>query len=118
MDSLETWLTATQKQRDALFAHAKSAIPSEHSLLGDDIEKSIRAAEAAGAQLADVRYYLTGARKVAFDSIPVEVKGIGREIAIDDKVKEIQMLYDKMENLAKSLNSRVRASCNGRRSLL
>ena len=118
MENLETWLAQTQKQRDALFAHSKSQIPTDKSSLDDDIEKSIRAAEAAGAQFAMSRFYLTGAIAEAFAAIPPDVKGQAREILIDDKVKTIQLLHDNLENLAKSLNSRVKASCNGRRSLL
>lgn len=118
MEPLDTWLTSTQKQRDALFAHSKSPIPNDKGQLDDDIEKSIRAAEAAGAQFATARYYLTGAIADAFAAIPTDVKGKARDIAIDDKVKGVQLLHDQIENLAKSLNSRVKAECNGRRSLL
>lgn len=118
MEALKTWLAQTQKQRDALFQHSRSRIPTDKGELDDDIEKSIRAAEAAGAQFAMSRFYLTGAITDAFAAIPPEVKGQAREILIDDKVKVVQLLHDNLENLARSLNSRVKASCNGRRSLL
>lgn len=118
MDSLENWLASTQKQRDALYAHSKSRIPNDKGELDADIEKSIRAAEAAGSQLASARFYLTEATAQAFAKIPPDTKGAAREIIIEDEVKEIKFLYDNIENLARSLNSRVKAACNGRRSLL
>lgn len=121
MDDLETWLTDSQYQRDALFSHAKSPIPSDKGHLDHDIELSIRVAEAAGAQLAKARYYLTGAMADAFSNVSKtspDVKGAPREILIKDQVKGIQLLHDEIENLARALNSRVKASCNGRRSLL
>lgn len=117
MKPFEQWLTESQGQRDALFEHAKKPIPSDKGLLDQDIEKSIRAAEAAGAQLAMSRYYLTEARMTALKSIG-DVKGSARDITIEDAVKQYELLKDQLENLAKSLNSRVRAACNGRRSLL
>ena len=118
MDDLSSWLTSTEKQREALFAHSRSQIPNDKGLLDADIEKSIRAAEAAGAQLAKMRYFLTEATKKAFDAIPADVKGLGREVTINDMVKSEQLLHDQLDNLARALNSRVKASCNGRRSLL
>lgn len=120
-ETFESWLTASQKQRDALFAHSHSEIPNDKGLLSDDIEKSIRAAEAAGAQLNRAKFYLTAARKEALmtarDLSPNE-KGKARDILIDDAVKGEQLLHDDIENLARSLNNRVRAELNARRSLL
>lgn len=121
MEYLETWLRESQKQRDALFAHSKSPIPTERGLLDHDIELSIRAAEAAGAQLAKAKYFLTGALADAFRNvtkIDPDVKGVPRDILIKYQVKGIQLLHDEIENLARALNSRVKAECNGRRSLL
>lgn len=121
MDTLETWLTSSQSQRDALFSHAKSPIPTERGLLDHDIELSIRAAEAAGAQLAKAKYYLTGALADAWKNVrtlhpDASVKELDAHIR--DQVKGIQLLTDEIENLAKSLNKRTMSECNARRSLL
>lgn len=121
MDEFSEWLTESQAIRDALFAHSKSKIPNEKGLLDADIEKSIRAAEVSGAQLAVVKYHLTGAMADAFKDMQVnhpDVKGVGRDILIKDRVREIELLHDQIENLARSLNSRVKSECNCRRSLL
>ena len=121
METFESYLASSQKQRDALFAHSKSPIPTDKGDLGDDIELSIRAAEAAGAQLAKMRYYLTSALKEAMlyarEKAP-EYTVKEKDILVRDYVKDIQLLHDEVENLARSLNSRVKAECNGRRSLL
>lgn len=118
MESFEDWLSSSQKQRNALFSHSKSEIPNEKGLLDADIEKSIRAAEAAGSQLAKARYFLTDARASELRKIDSSVKGVAREVYLEDAVKSTQLLVDEIENLARSLNSRVKAACNGRRSLL
>lgn len=121
MEPAESWILKTQKQRDALFAHSASAIPNDKGALSDDIELSIRAAEAGGAQLNMAKYYLTSAMKSALQTaadLSPDAKGLAREILIKDAVKDEQLLHDNLENLCRSLNSRVRAECNSRRSLL
>ena len=121
MESFENWLTSSQLQRDALFLHSKSKIPTDRGELSDDIEKSIRAAEAAGAQLAKSQYYLTEATAQALITardLSPDIKGKERDIMIKDSVKGVQLLNDEIENLARSINNRVRAMLNSRRSLL
>lgn len=121
METFSEWLSSSQKQRDALFAHSNKPIPDDRGELSNDIEKSIRAAEAAGAQLNRAAYYLTAAKKdalLAAKDLSPDAKGVAREILIADAVKAEQLLHDDLENLARSLNQRVRAEMNSRRSLL
>lgn len=121
MDTFNDWLSDSQKQRNALFEHSKSEIPNDKGALSGDIEKSIRAAEAAGAQLNRSKYYLTEAMKNAYQTcadLSPDVKGKARDILIADAVKAEQLLHDDLENLARSLNNRIRAELNSRRSLL
>lgn len=121
METLETWLSSSQVQRDALFAHAKSPIPTDRGSLDGDIELSIRAAEAAGAQLAKAKYYLTGALSDAWKNVKTlypdaSIKEL--DAHIKDQIKGVQLLTDEIENLAKSLTKRTMAELNSRRSLL
>lgn len=121
METFSEWLTSSQKQRDALFKHSAKEIPSDKGELSGDIELSIRAAEAAGAQLNRAAYYLTAAKKEALltaKDLSPDAKGVAREILIADAVKSEQLLHDDLKNLAHTLNQRVRAELNSRRSLL
>lgn len=120
-ETFEAWLTRTQKQRDALFAYSKTPMPTDAGERTADIDKSLRAAEAAGEQCADAQYFLTQATAQAIltaRDLSPDLLAKERDIMVKDSVKDIQRLYDYLDVLCKVLNSRVRAGCNARRSLL
>ncbi len=100
-----TWLADSQRQRDALFEFAKSEMPTASELIGGDIDKSIRAEEAAGLQLIDVEYFLTGENAKAvlkFKEPEQDKKGLSateRNIMVKLEVREIVRLRDRLELL-------------------
>lgn len=86
-----------------------------------DIEKAIRGAEAAGLQLSQVQYFLTGETAKSVMSHKTECPELSakeRDLMVKDHVKDIQRLYDRLDVLCHSLNIRIRSQLNARRSIL
>ncbi len=110
--SFESWLQSTQKQRDALFDYAKSEMPTSPELIGADIDKAIRAEQAAGLQAIDAEYFLTGETAKAvlkYKEPDQENKGYSateRNIMVKLEVREIVRLRDRLELLKQIFSAR------------
>lgn len=119
MESFEDWLTRTQVQRDALFSYAKTETPTEPALIGIDIDKSMRAEFAAGLQLVDCDYFLTGETAKSVLAAKDDGKSAKeRDILVKDSVKGIRRLRDSLSLLKEILVARRIAGFGARKGLL
>jgi hypothetical protein len=119
--NFEEWLEKTQANRDELFAYSKTEMPTDAGERTKDIDRSLRSAEAAGLMLSDCQFFLTMNTAQMYTAADLAGQGNNakeREILVKDAVKDVQRLYDYLEILTRTLNTRVRAGMNARRSIL
>lgn len=115
-----SWITRTQKTRDALFEYAKSEMPTEQGLLSVDLDKCIRAEGAAGLQHIDAEFYLTGesskCSNVAKQSIS-DSSAKERELWVKNEVRFIARLVSQLELLRDIFKARRIAASTIKRGL-
>ena len=118
-DTFEEWLSRTQVQRDALFAYAKTETPTDPVLISGDIDKAMRAEFAAGIQLVDCDYFLTGETAKAVMAYKEDEKSAKeRDILVKDSVKGIRRLRDSLSLLKDILIARRIAGFGARKGFL
>jgi hypothetical protein len=121
-DTFEEWLTKTQTQRDALVAYSKSEMPTDAVLVGPDLDKALRAELAAGLELVDCEYFLTGetARAILDHKKREDLDAYSaneRSAMIKNEVKEIVRLRDSLELLKSIFSARRIAQFGARRNM-
>ena len=121
-EDFPAWIARTQVQRDALFAYAKTEMPTELALVGPDIDKALRAEIAAGLELVDCEYFLTGetAKTILAHKKREDLEAYSaneRSAMIKNEVKEIVRLRDSLE-LVKSIFSARRIAQFGARKAM
>ena len=121
-EDFPTWLSNSQKQRDALFSYAKESMPTELALIGPDIDKALRAEEASGLQLIDVEFFLTGetAKAILSHKKKEDIEAYSaneRSAMIKNEVKEIVRLRDSLELVKSILSARRIAQFGARKAM-
>ena len=121
-ETFTDWLTRTQIQREALFAYAKTEMPTDAVLVGPDIDKALRAEVAAGLELIDCEYFLTGeTAKAILDHKKREdleaYSANERSAMIKNEVKEIVRLRDSLELVKSIFSARRIAQFGARRNM-
>jgi hypothetical protein len=116
------WLASTSVQREALFTYAKSEMPDDPVLISGDIDKAIRAEYAAGMQLVDCDFFLTGETAKAALAVREEPKNADlsakeRDILVKVSVRDIVRLRDSLE-LTKGIFAARRISGFGARKAM
>ena len=121
-DDFSAWLTESQHQRDALFAYAKTELPTDPAMIGPDIDKALRAELSTGLQLTNCEYFLTGetAKTILAHKKREDLEAYSaneRSAMIKNEVKEIVRLRDSLE-LVKSIFSARRIAQFGARKAM
>jgi hypothetical protein len=121
-DTFEEWLTKTQTQRDALFAYAKEEMTTDLALIGADLDKALRAELAAGTELVDCEFFLTGetARAILDHKKREDLEAYSaneRGAMIKNEVKEIVRLRDSLELLKSIFSARRIAQFGARKAM-
>ena len=120
--SFEEWIMATSIQREALFAYAKTEMPTDPALVGPDLDKALRAELAAGLELVDCEFFLTGetARAILDHKKREDLEAYSaneRSAMIKNEVKEIVRLRDSLELLKSIFSARRIAQFGARKSM-
>ena len=120
--SFEEWLDSTRVQREALFAYAKEEMTTDPAQIGADLDKALRAELAAGTELVDCEYFLTGetAKTILAHKKREDIEAYSaneRNAMIKDEVKDIVRLRDSLE-LVKSIFSARRIAQFGARRIM
>jgi len=116
---LESWLESTQTRRDGLDSFAVSAMPV-FEFRERDIEKAIAWGHDAGKLLADAEEFLTKAKAQAMYSALADerLSAKDRDLSIRSSVSGIQRLVDGLGVCNRTIQNRIYATMNARRSTL
>ena len=121
-EDFPAWIARTQAQREALFAYAKEEMTTDPALIGADLDKALRAELAAGTELVDCEYFLTGetAKTILAHKKREDLEAYSaneRNAMIKDEVKEIVRLRDSLELLKSIFSARRIAQFGARKAM-